>query len=285
MEKSEFIQRLTTELKISKKSEYTIRNYCNINNNLLEFVKKDPDQITSQDVKNFLAEELGDKATNSTILALAAIRYAFKRVLHIDPTTEIERPHKDKSIPVVLSREEVLKLINSADTKKSKLMLSLMYALGLRVSELINLKKLDLSIDEGTGYVRQAKGKKDRIFNIPNYLKEDLTELMKEPGDYLFSGPKGRLSTRNIQQIVTRAANKAGIAKNVHCHTLRHSFATHLLENGVDIRKIQVLLGHSDISTTQIYTHISDETMKRIESPLDTMMKKIEKSRTETINK
>lgn len=274
MFKEDFLQRLSTEIKISKKSDYTVRNYVDINKKLLSSANKEPESITSQDVKNFLANNYNNRATNSTILALAAIRYAYKKVLRSDPTLEIERPKKDKSLPVVLSKEEVMKLIEATDTKKSKLMLSLMYAIGLRVSELINLKKVDLNINERTGYIRRGKGKKDRVFNIPQYLSDELKDIISEPGEYLFSGPNGRLSTRNIQQIVTRAGIKAGLTKNVHCHTLRHSFATHLHESGVDIRDIQVLLGHSDISTTQIYTHISNESIKKIESPLDTMMKK-----------
>lgn len=274
MQKEEFLQRLTTEIKISKKSPYTVRNYCNINNNLLNFVKKEPEQVTSQDIKNFLAEKFSDKATNSTILALAAIRYAYKKVLHTDPTTDIDRPPKDKGLPVVLTKEEVVKLLDSTDTKKSKLMLSLMYGAGMRVSELTNLKKVDVDITENKGYLRQAKGKKDREFTIPSDLIDDVKGILKEQGEYLFSGPNGRLSSRNIQQIVTRARNKAGIAKKVHCHTLRHSYATHLHEDGVDIINIQGLLGHSDISTTQIYTHISNTELRKIKSPFDTLRKK-----------
>ena len=152
-----------------------------------------------------------------------------------------------------------------------------MYACGMRVSELINLKIKDLDFDEKTGQIKQAKGKKDRTFNIPSFLINDLKEQAqnqnKKNKEYLFTGPNGKLSPRNLQKIVSLAGKKAGIKKEVHCHTLRHSFATHLLENGVDIRKIQELLGHADLSTTQIYTHISTEELKKIKSPLDELMK------------
>ena len=274
MFEEEFLQRLKTEIKISKKSDYTVRNYCNINNKLLDFVKKEPEQVTIQDVKNFLVEELSDKATNSTILALAAIRFAYTELLGVDPTLKIKRPKKENAIPVVLTKEEVIKLLDSTDTKKSKTMLSLMYGAGMRVSELTSLKKVDIDVEKGAGYIRRAKGKNDREFTIPAYSMEDLREIIKEDGDYLFSGPGGRLGARNIQQIVIRAKNKAGIAKNIHCHTLRHSYATHLHEDGVDIRDIQGLLGHQDISTTQIYTHISNPELRKIKSPLDTLRKK-----------
>ena len=151
-------------------------------------------------------------------------------------------------------------------------MVSLIYACGFRVSELTNLKIKDLNFQEKIGYVRQAKGKKDRIFNIPDFLSKDLKKQSEKQQDkeYLFTGKKRKLTSRNIQKIVSLASNKAGIQK-AHPHTLRHSFATHLLENDTDIRKIQELLGHADLSTTQIYTHISTEELKKIKSPLDEM--------------
>jgi len=146
---------------------------------------------------------------------------------------------------------------------------------GFRVSELLNLKVNDLDFEENIGYVRQAKGKKDRIFNIPLFLRKELQKQVKKQQEdnqeFLFTGMKGRLSDRNIQKLVKKISEKAGIKKDVHPHTLRHSFATHLLENNVDIRKIQELLGHADLSTTQIYTHISTEELKKIKSPIDTL--------------
>jgi integrase/recombinase XerD len=151
-------------------------------------------------------------------------------------------------------------------------MISLIYAVGLRVSELTNLKIPDLNFLEKIGNIRQAKGNKDRIFNIPEFLLEDLQDYVeqqkKENQTYLFTAKSKPLSTRNIQKIVTPAAKKANL-ENVHTHTLRHSFATHLLEDGIDIRKIQELLGHSNLSTTQIYTHVSTEELKKIKSPID----------------
>ena len=152
-----------------------------------------------------------------------------------------------------------------------------MYACGMRVSELINLKINNFDFDEKIGHIKQAKGRKDRIFNIPEFLFTDLkkqVEKQKEINEeYLFTGPKGRLSSRNLQKIVSSATKRAGIKKDAHCHTLRHSFATHLLENDVDIRIIQELLGHSDISTTQIYSHVSSKMLKKIKSPIDELMK------------
>tara|TARA_Y100000034_G_scaffold20729_2_gene23770 strand:- start:4253 stop:5086 length:834 start_codon:yes stop_codon:yes gene_type:complete len=277
MDKQEFLEKIKVELKISKNSEYTIRNYVNANLKLLSFSNKQPIKITEDDVKSYIAKNLSDRVSTSIIVFLSAIKYAYLNILKKDPTSGIKRPKRERKNPVVLSKPEVKILMESLDTKKSKLMVSLMYACGMRVSELINLKINDFDFDEKIGHIKQAKGRKDRIFNIPEFLFSDLkkqTEKQKEINEeYLFTGPKGKLSSRNLQKIVSSAAKRAGIKKNAHCHTLRHSFATHLLENGVDIRIIQELLGHSDISTTQIYSHVSSIMLKKIKSPIDELMK------------
>jgi len=267
MNQQEFLEKMKIELKISKSSEYTIKNYLKANKQLFEFSKKNPQEINEDDVKKFVAEKLSNNASMSIILFLSAIRYSFLNILGKDVTLNIKRPKREKRLPTVLTKEEVKKMIEFADTNKSRLMISLMYACGFRVSEITSLKIADLNFDEKTGYIKQGKGRKDRMFNIPKFLFDELKEQSKNQGGkrekFLFSGPNGKL--------VSKAAKKAGIQKEVHCHTLRHSFATHLLENGVDIRKIQELLGHADLSTTQIYTHISTEELKKIQSPIDSL--------------
>lgn len=281
MEKEEFLKKLEIELKISKNSRYTLRNYKRANESLLNFINKAPEEVNNNDIKSYMAENLTDKASTSIIMFLSAIKYAYSNIINKDITTGIKRPTREKKIPVVLSKGEVSNLLDSATNKKSKLMLSLLYACGFRVSELVNLKINDIDFNEKNGCVRQAKGKKDRNFNLPNFLADDLkkqAELQKSQNqEYLFTGPNGKLSSRNIQKIIQNISKKAGIKKSVHPHTLRHSFATHLLEEGIDIRKIQEVLGHSDLSTTQIYTHISSEELKKIPSPLDSLMKNKEK--------
>ena len=278
MKKDEFIEKIKIELKISKNSKYTIRNYLRANIELLDFCKKSPEEITNEDIKKILAEKISERESSSVILFLAAIRYAYLSILNKDPTAGIKRPKKENRIALVLTKEEIKKFMESFQNKKSKLMVSFIYSCGFRVSEIINLKVRDLDFNEKIGYVRQAKGKKDRLFNIPSFLLEELKkqyEKQKQKNqEYLFSGPKGKLSDRNIQKIVRIAAKRAGIEKPVHTHTLRHSFATHLLEDGVDIRKIQLLLGHSDLSTTQIYSHVSTEELKKIPSPIDKLYDK-----------
>jgi integrase/recombinase XerD len=275
MQKEEFLEKIRVELKISKNSDYTIRNYMNAIRELIEFTKKNPDEITEDDVKMFMAENFTDSASSSVIVFLSAIRYAYSNILKKDITLGIKRPKREKRIPEVLTKDEVKRLIDNTKNKKSKLIISMAYACGFRVSELINLKIGDLNFNEMSGKILQAKGRKDRIFNLPKFILNDLKKQTQKQienrQEYLFSGPNGKLSERNIQKIVKKAVRDAGIHKDVHPHTLRHSFATHLLENNVDIRKIQELLGHADLSTTQIYTHISREELKKIPSPIDSL--------------
>ena len=276
MNREQFLEKLRVELKISKNSEHTLKNYLRANFSLLNFSGKEPDNIGEDDVKLYISEKLSDRAAMSIILFLSAIKYSYSNILGKDPTIKIKRPKREKKIPDVLTKSEVKRLIDSLETKKSKLMISLIYACGMRVSEILSLRMQDLDLDEKTGQIRQAKGKKDRLFNIPNFLSIDLKKQIarqKEKNqELLFTGPKGKLTPRNIQKIVSLASRKAEIKKSIHPHTLRHSFATHLLESNVDIRKIQELLGHADLSTTQIYTHVSQQELKKIKSPLDSLM-------------
>lgn len=273
MNKQDFLKKIEVELKISKNSPHTIRNYLMYNSKLLEMCGKNPDEISEDDVKTYISENLSSRASSSIILFLSAIKYSYSNIFGKDITVKIKRPKKERKIPVVLTKDEIKKILSALENRKSKLMISLMYACGMRVSEITNLKNSDINLAENIGYVRQGKGKKDRIFNIPRFLarelKKQIEKQKKENKEYLFTGPNGKLSSRNLQKIISKAAGKAGIEKSVHPHTLRHSFATHLLESGVDIRMIQELLGHSDLSTTQIYTHVSQKELKKIKSPFD----------------
>jgi len=279
MNKKEFLKKLEVELKITKSSEHTIKNYTKLNSNFFDFIKKNPGEISEDDVKLYVAENFSERAAISTIMFLAAIKYSFTSILKKDPTAAIKRPKREKRIPTVLTKQEVINLFKNLNNKKSKLMITLMYAAGMRVSELTRMKVEDLDFEEKVGYIRQGKGRKDRIFNIPNFLAVKLKKHVEKQKQfnqtYLFPGRNNKqMSSRNLQKIVKNAAEKAMIKKEVHCHTLRHSFATHLLENEIDIRKIQELLGHADLSTTQIYTHVSTEELKKIKSPIDTLMKR-----------
>jgi len=270
MNKEEFLKRLETEIKISKLSPYTLRNYLNFNKQLLEHSNKQPETIDQNDVKLFMAEKMTERAGISTILFLASIKFAYTNLFQKDPTAGIKRPKNEKKIPEILSKQEIITLINNAKTRKSSLIIQLLYSSGLRVSELVNLKKQDLNLEENTGWVRSGKGKKDRMFFISKKLSNKLKKYIDKHHEwqYVFSESKP-LSTRNIQKIIQKTAFFAGINKHVHPHTLRHCLATHLLDAGVDLRKIQTILGHSSITTTTVYTHISNEQLKSIKNPLD----------------
>ncbi len=275
MNTQEFLKKIEIELRISKNSPNTIKTYLKSNLDFLTFLNKLPEEVNEDDLKYYLSEKLSQRAASSTIQFLAAIKYAYSSIIRKDITLGIRRPKKEKKIPSVLTKEEIKELFNAITNKKSKLMVSMLYACGLRVSEITTLKINDFHFEEGIGYVKQAKGRKDRMFNIPSFLIDNLKNQVvtqREKGEeFLFTGPKGKITSRNIQKIVEKASKHTTIRKEIHCHTLRHSFATHLLEQGTDIRKIQELLGHADLSTTQIYTHISNDELKKVKSPIDSL--------------
>ena len=185
---------------------------------------------------------------------------------------DIERPIKEHKLPKVISKEEVLAIIENTNNIKHRCIVSLLYSAGLRRSELINLKITDIDGKRMLIKVEDAKGNKDRYTLLSSKLLEKLRNYYKKwkPKIYLFEGPEGmKYSARSIANIIKNAATKAGIKKNVTPHMLRHSFATHLLENGTDLRNIQVLLGHSSLKTTEIYTYVATSSFNKIKNLLD----------------
>src|SRR3989344_3466478 len=177
---------------------------------------------------------------------------------------------REKKLPVILSKEEIGKLVASAKNMNHRLIIQVGYSAGLRVSEIINLRWEDIDFDRNLIHLKRAKGKKDRIVVLSQRVKEGLSNLNRSKQSYVFiTNRNGKYTERTIQKIIENAAFKAGIRKSITPHTLRHSFATHLLESGTDIRYIRDLLGHSDISTTLIYTRVSNKDISKIKSPLD----------------
>ena len=200
-----------------------------------------------------------------------ALEYFFKNILN--ERIYLPKPKRNKTLPEILTKEEIKKMIDFTLNIKHKLILKVLYGCGLRVSEITGLKKEDINFNEDLIHIRLAKGKKDRFVKIPESLKEDLESYCKLNKDEILfpSNRGGKLTKKTIGKIVENSAKKAGITKDVYPHLLRHSFATHLLENGADLRIIQKLLGHSDIKTTQIYTQISQASIKNVKSPLDNL--------------
>lgn len=269
------LKKLESELRLRGFSERTIKSYLFHNKKFLDFIgDKDINDINSDDIKSYLSHLISKKKSTSTVaLVKAALKFHYDDLLKKN-IVDFKTPKISKKLPVVLTKEEIKKIIKAAPTEKSKLMIKLIYSSGIRLSECINLKINDLELEEKIGWVRAGKGKKDRMFILSDNVIEGIKEFIedKDKDNYLFTNKKGeKLSARNIQKIVKRAAKKAELTKDVHVHTLRHSFATHLLENGTDIRKIQELLGHANLQTTQIYTKVSTEELKKVKSPLDSL--------------
>ncbi len=264
------LNKLKAELKIRGFSPLTARNYSFFVEKFLKKTSKNPEELNEDDAKAYLADLFDSKSKNTIMLASASLKFFYIEILGKE-FSKVKIPKKDKKLPEVLSKDEVRRLIDSADNIKSRLIISLLYSSGLRVSELVNLKIEDLNLQDKTGWVRKGKGNKDRLFTISGNLADELKEYLQihsKNNGYIFSKEKP-LTTRNIQKIIKGMRNRANINKKITPHTLRHSFATHLLEQGTDIRLIQAMLGHASLNTTQVYTHISSEQIKKVKNPLD----------------
>lgn len=266
---SQNLRELVTEIKLRGYSSKTMNAYLKYNQEFLTFSGKDAKDITVLDVKEFLAHLVADRkiAPRTANLVRSALLFYYNEILE-KGFINIKTPKIQASLPSVLTKEEVKRLIECAGSEKSRQIIKLLYSSGLRVSELVKLKWADLETEQKIAWVRSGKGSKDRMVILSESIVKSFEHLRKE-SEYIFSGKNGPLSTRNIQKLVHTAAKIAKINKQVTPHTLRHSFATHLLDSGTDIRLIQELLGHSNLQTTQIYTHISTEQKKRVVSPLD----------------
>ncbi|MFA6426883.1 MAG: site-specific tyrosine recombinase/integron integrase [Candidatus Magasanikbacteria bacterium] len=263
---------LERELRIRNYSRSTIDSYVHYNEELLRFCQKDPREANTEDIKNYL-DYLGQKVSSSTVaVAYNALHFYYGQIWKRNFFLHIKQPKKNKYLPVVLSKEEVNKMIEVTTNPKHNCIISLLYGTGVRVSELTHIKMCDIDIDRKMLRVFQGKGKKDRLVVLPRKLLSilEVQAGLKNKDDFLFTNGRGeRLTEATIQKIVSQAAQKAGLRKKVSPHTLRHSFATHLLENGTDIRYIQELLGHAKLQTTQIYTHVARNNLAEIKSPLD----------------
>ncbi len=266
------LEKAEKELIIRNYSQKTIKSYLYSLREYFAFKIYYLERLEVNNIKDFLyyCAKKGVSAQTRNLF-LNAIKFFYHSVLGIDKKIEIRSAKENKSLPIVLSRQEVAKIIAANKNFKHQLLLALAYGAGLRVSEIVNLKVPDVDLDELTVQVRQAKGQKDRLTVCPEKIKSSLIKLMAEKNndDFVFSSERGgKLTTRTAQKIFAQALKNARINKPATFHSLRHSFATHLLENGVDIRYVQELLGHQNIRTTQRYTQVTNPSLKRIKSPL-----------------
>jgi len=264
------------KLKELRYSENTLETYKHM---FEEFINYFPDsdltEIDDEMIIRFLQYLVNERNISGSYQnqSINSIKFYYEKVLGCARKVyTIERPRKEKYLPEVLSEEEVIKIFNATDNLKHKAIMMTIYSAGLRISELINLKLKDIDSQRMQIKVVQAKGKKDRYTLLGMKTLEVLRKYVTayKPKEWLFEGAKGeQYSTSSIQANLKIAVEKAGIKKRITVHTLRHSFATHLLEAGTDIRYIQSLLGHSSSKTTEIYTHITTKGFDQIKSPLD----------------
>lgn len=263
----DLIEKLVREIEIRNYSQKTSKSYVFTIKKFIEWKKGR--EFNEDLAKEYVQLLLKKENPSSVSVTVSAIEFFYRTVLR--KKLILPHPKRNKQLPTVLTIEEVKKLIQATTNSKHNLIIKLLYGCGLRVSEITNLKKQDFDFGEELIFIRQAKGKKDRVVRLPQSMKEELMAFAKfNQDEYFFpSNRGGKLSTATIQKIIQKSTKKAGINKRTHPHTLRHSHATHLLEQGIDLRIIQKLLGHSDIKTTQIYIHISSQTIKKVKSPID----------------
>ena len=272
-----YLRKLEEELRIRNYSIRTIENYSASVNKFLDYLNKEPGSNDIQKIKAFLIHLKDSDYRSKTInLYAAGISFFYNKVLKKPVTiVDIPRMKNDRKLPWVLSKSEISDLINSVENEKHKLALSVAYGCGLRLSEIVNLKKSNVNFQRKILLIKQGKGKKDRIVMLStkliNRIKNYLT--LYTPEAYLFEGAeRGKpYPRRTIEKIFDNACKKAKIEKQGGIHSLRHSFATHLLEQGASIRVIQKLLGHSSIKTSEIYTHVSTHNIANTISPFDTL--------------
>jgi len=259
-------------------SERTIESYTSCVVKFIEYTRKTADILSKQDALNFLLYLKEEKkvAGNTLNVYHMAIRFFLEDIMRKNMKLNIKYSKRPTKFPEFLTKEETKMLIGKILNWKHRLMIEVIYGGGLRVSELLNLKISDLRINESYGFIRRGKGRKDRIFVLSKVCIDKIKNLIEmeklNDYDYLFlTNRRERYSERSVQEIIKRAALLSGIKKNVHCHTLRHSFATHLIQNGASLNEVQTMLGHKSPETSMIYVHMASPNMINIKSPLDSL--------------
>lgn len=259
-------------------SEATIDNYLAQFKLFLGFIYPRPaTEITDEDIHRYLLYLIEHRKVSISTQnqAINAIKFYLEHVCRGERKIYyVDRPRKDFKLPTVLSEGEIQRLFSEISNIKHRSIVLLLYSGGLRMSELLSLQWKDIDADRGLIYIRNAKGKKDRVTLLSCVAYDYLVHYRElyQPQQWVFEGPIGqRYSSRSVNNIIELAATRAGITKRVSAHTLRHSFATHMLENGTDLRYIQTLLGHESSKTTERYTHVTKKGFENLKSPLDIM--------------
>jgi len=268
----EILEKVKRELKLRNYSPKTIKTYVFCISEYLRYKSSNFKNLDEENIKDYLLKlQNSGKSSQTVNLHLNSIKYLYRDVLKNYRKINIRFSKRSQKLPIVLSRAEIRQIINLISNQKHKIIIALSYGAGLRISEAQNLKVRDINFSELTIHLKETKGGKDRITVLPQKLKNILHKItvLKNANDFVFESERGgKLSTRTLQKIFENALLKSGVKKPATFHSLRHSFATHLLENGIDVRYVQELLGHANIRTTQIYTHVTNPNLKNIKSPL-----------------
>lgn len=272
------LKKMIIEMKLRGFSRQTIKMYLFYNLNFIKFTAKNPYDVTIDDMKDYIVSKMDNNLSSGSVSSIvAALHFFYGEVLRKD-VSKLKYPKVQHKLPEYLTKKEIQKLISASACIRDMIIIKLLYSTGLRLSESLNLRYSDIDFNDNIGWVRMGKGKKDRMFILSEKLKPDLLfwkEMnLSDNNDFVIARFCGvTMSGSNIQRIVKQTAKHANIKKNVHPHTLRHTFATHLLDNGTGILQISKLLGHVSLSTTERYVHVSDQQLKDIHNPLDIIYK------------
>ncbi|MCH7415896.1 site-specific integrase [Belliella sp. R4-6] len=259
-------------------SPRSIKTYLSLVSVVSGHFGKSPDLISISDLKSYLFERVnsGELSVSSINQTISAFKILFKDVLERDwDPIKIKRPRRPKLLPAVFSKEEISLILENIKNRKHYCLIALTYASGLRMGEVLSLKPCDIDSNRMQLKVRGGKGCKDRYTLLPHQLLLRLREYFKyyRPVTYLFEGqePGKPYSETSARNILKKGMHKAGVKKKACFHTLRHSFATHLLEQGTNLRYIQELLGHQSLKTTTVYLHVSNLNPSLVKSPYDAL--------------
>ncbi|ERM80998.1 hypothetical protein P872_11975 [Rhodonellum psychrophilum GCM71 = DSM 17998] len=269
---------MVEEMQIRNYAARTIRNYTESISRLALHFRQSPELLETQQIKDFIHHSYYNQklSVSSVNQLISALKILFLGVLGREwDNISIKRPKREKKLPNILSREELTRILSLTQNRKHYCIFSLTYSAGLRLNEVTNIRFPDIDAARMQLKVRYGKGSKDRFTLLSNRVLKELRDYYREfhPRNYLFEGAKRGepISHRTVQTVFKQATKRAGITKDVSFHSLRHSFATHLLEQGTNLRMIQQLMGHTSLKTTTVYLHVSHIEPSQIKSPLDNL--------------
>jgi len=278
---AQITEEVNKELKLRGYSLKTHKAYLHHIKRYISYFAKDLKELNEKDIRDYMLHLIDKKRVSRAYhdQAISAIKFLYDNVLRMPKNAgNLPRPKKEHKVPTVLSQEEIGQILRVITNQKHRAIIMLVYSAGLRVSEIVKLRVEDIDSNRNLIHIKGAKGKKDRYSILPAVALGELKKYWKQykPNGWLFPGAKmdRHISTRTVEAIFETAVQETSIKKKISVHTLRHSFATHLLEGGTDLRYIQELLGHKSSKTTEVYTHVSNKDLGRIKSPLDDLVLK-----------